>query len=115
MTVLNDGGILTYQIEDIQKLHSSYLPFIKNGAIFVPISEKRSLGDQVSLSVILPGSTEQVSFQGIVVWINHRTQANRPMGFAVQLGSDNIGLNLKNEIERLLTGMTGSLHVTYTM
>jgi type IV pilus assembly protein PilZ len=52
---------------------------------------------------------------GKVVWINHKAQANRPAGFAVQIGTDVAGQKIKHEVERLLAGKIDSQQATYTM
>lgn len=52
---------------------------------------------------------------GKVVWLNRKAQANRPAGFAVQIGKDVSGQKIKNEVERLLAGKLDSQQATYTM
>jgi len=109
------GGIITCNIEDEATLYASYLPFVTNGAVFVPSDRVQKLGDEVFVAVTLPGSSERMPLNGKVVWINHKAQAGRPAGFAVQFGQDPVGLKVKNEIERLLAGKIESAQSTYTM
>ncbi len=109
------GGILTCHIENLNVLYASYLPFVKNGAVFVPSERIHELGSDVFVAVTLPGSSERMPLNGKVVWVNHKSQAGRPAGFAVQFGTDEVGLRLKNEMERLLAGKTDSEQSTYTM
>lgn len=73
------------------------------------------LGDEVFIAVTLPNSSERLPMNGKVVWINHKAQANRPAGFAVQMGTDVSGQRIKNEVERLLAGKIDSVQSTYTM
>lgn len=115
MAMPGRGGILTCHIEDIATLYASYLPFVENGALFVPTSRVQQLGDEVFIAITLPNSSERLPMNGKVVWINHKSQANRPAGFAVQIGSDAAGLKIKNEVERLLAGKTEAQQATYTM
>ncbi len=115
MAMPGRGGILTCNIVDLNMLYASYLPFVKNGAIFVPSERQQLLGDEVFVAVTLPGSSERLPLNGKVVWVNHKTQANRPAGFAVQFGTDETGLRIRHEMERLLAGKSDSLQATYTM
>lgn len=115
MALPSRGGILRCHIENLQSLYACYLPFVKNGAIFIPSEHLQNLGDEVFVAVTLPGSHERLPLHGKVVWINQRNQSNRPSGFAVQFEKDEAGLRMKNEIERLLAGMINSAEPTYTM
>ena len=115
MAMPGRGGILTCHIEDIATLYASYLPFVENGALFVPTSRVQQLGDEVFIAITLPNSSERLPMNGKVVWINHRAQANRPAGFAVQISDDDMGRKIKSEIERLLAGKVDGHQPTYTM
>ena len=109
------GGIITCNIENVDTLYASYLPFVVNGAMFIPSDRPQKLGDEVFVAVTLPGSSERMPLNGKVVWINHKAQSGRPAGFAIQFGNDAVGLNVKNEVERLLAGKIDSPQATYTM
>ncbi len=109
------GGILNYPIKDIPMLYASYLPFIKNGGIFIPSNQSKKLGDDVFVAITLPGSSQRMPLNGKVVWLNQKAQAGRPQGFAVQFGTDATGLQVKNEVERLLAGKIDSPQSTFTM
>ncbi len=115
MAMPGRGGILTCHIEDVATLYASYLSFVANGALFVPSDRVQKLGDEVFIAVTLPNSSERLPMNGKVVWINHKAQANRPAGFAVQIGTDVSGQKIKNEVERLLAGKIDSQQATYTM
>lgn len=115
MAMPGRGGIITCHIEDMDTLYSSYLPFVTNGAVFIPSAKLHQLGDEVFVAVTLPNSSERMPLNGKVVWVNHKAQANRPAGFAVQFGKDAVGMRMKNEIERLLAGKSASAMGTYTM
>lgn len=115
MAMPGRGGIITCHIEDMATLYASYLSFIENGALFVPSSTEQQLGDEVFVAVTLPNSSERLPMNGKVAWINFKANANRPAGFAVQIGKDAAGQNIKNEVERLLAGKLDSQQSTYTM
>lgn len=109
------GGITTINYDTLEKLYASYLPFIQNGAIFVPSNQQQQLGAQVFVAITLPESSERLPLNGKVVWVTHRAQAQRPAGYALQLGKDEAGLRIKNEIERLLAGQINAAKPTYTL
>ena len=115
MAMPGRGGILTCHIEDVATLYASYLSFVDNGALFVPSERTQQLGDEVFIAVTLPNSSERLPMNGKVVWINRKSQGNRPVGFAVQIGKDASGQKIKNEVERLLAGKLDSQQATYTM
>jgi Tfp pilus assembly protein PilZ len=49
--VANDPGqgILSLTIRDTNSLYTAYMPFIKNGGLFVPTTKHYRLGDEVFL------------------------------------------------------------------
>lgn len=109
------GGITTINYDTVEKLYASYLPYIQNGAIFIPSNSQQQLGSQAFVAITLPGSSERMPLNGKVVWVHHRSQGHRPAGFALQFGKDEAGLRIKNEVERLLAGQIESEKPTYTL
>ena len=49
-------GILSLALKDKAQLYNAYMPFLKNGGIFVPTPKRYMLGDEVFLLVTLPES-----------------------------------------------------------
>ena len=115
MAMPSRGGITTINYDTIEKLYASYLPFIENGALFIPTNQQQQLGSQTFVAITLPNSSERMPLHGKVVWVNHRAQAQRPAGYALQLGKDEAGLRIKNEVDRLLAGHISSDKPTYTL
>lgn len=60
---------LKYQINNQIELNFSYLPFIKDGGLFIRTTEKFQLGEQIDVEVRLPGQTESIIIEGNVVWV----------------------------------------------
>ena len=108
------GGIINYSIRDQQTLYSSYMPFVNGGALFVPSNRVFPLGEEVFVVVTLPESSERIPLTGKVVWVTHRTQGQRPGGFALSLLGDE-GKKLKMLIEKQLASILGSDRPTYTL
>lgn len=110
--------LLHYDIEDVQQLYASYLPFVMGGAMFIPVaSNQYQLGDSASVLIRLPDAKVDIAISGHVVWINTKSQAGRPKGIAIQIADNKLGQSLNEDIEQRLAnaGMTDSLQATYTM
>jgi type IV pilus assembly protein PilZ len=108
-------GMLTLHIKDKQSLYASYLPFLKNGGLFVPTEKKYRLGDEVFMLLTLLEDKEKMPVAGKVVWINPKgSQGNRPTGIGVHFGEMDNGTT-RNRIEATLASLMRSNKPTYTM
>jgi type IV pilus assembly protein PilZ len=109
------GGMVTRTVKDKHDLYQSYLPFLKNGGLFIPTEKQYSLGDEVFMLLTLPEENEKNPIAGKVVWINHKgTQGNRPAGIGVQFG-DQDGGKTRTKIEAILGNLQKSEKPTFTM
>ena len=109
------GGMVTRTIKDKQDLYHSYLPFLKNGGLFIPTEKQYTLGDEVFMLLTLPDDNEKNPVAGKVVWINHKgTQGGRPAGIGVHFGEQDGG-KTRTKIEATLGGLLRSDKPTYTM
>ena len=54
---------------DIKTLSACYMPFIKNGGLFIPNPQKLSIGDQVFLLLRLLDEPAKMAVTGTVVWL----------------------------------------------
>ena len=62
-------GILSLSIKDKGALYSAYMPFIKNGGLFIPTNKPYSLGDEVFMLLTLMDSKERMPVAGKIVWV----------------------------------------------
>lgn len=109
------GGILTLSIREKSALYSAYMPFVKNGGIFVPTNKNYQLGDEVFMLLTLMEETEKIPVAGRVIWITPKgAQGNRLAGIGVQF-SDQDGGAVRNRIETYLAGALQSERPTHTM
>ncbi|NIJ68093.1 PilZ domain-containing protein [Xanthomonas sp. 60] len=109
-------GILSLQVKDKAGLYSAYMPFVKNGGVFVATPKRYFLGDEVFLLLTLPESSERLPVAGKVIWVTPvGAQGNRPAGIGVQLADGQEGEAVRHRIETLLAGMTSSEKPTATM
>ncbi len=62
--------LLSLVLKDDAALHSSYMPFIRGGAIFAPTkSDDYQFGDEVVVSMHLQSTNKKLAIPGKVVWI----------------------------------------------
>ncbi|MGQ4583192.1 PilZ domain-containing protein [Lysobacter sp. F60174L2] len=109
-------GILSLAVKDKASLYNAYMPYLKQGGIFVATPKRYFLGDEVFLLLTLPESTERLPVAGKVVWVTPAgAQGNRPAGVGVQFGDGAEGENVKGKIEALLAGTLAAERATHTM
>lgn len=115
MAMPTRGGVITCNIDSVDTLYQSYLPFINNGAIFVPTSRKYKLGEEVFVAFTLPQHSERFPLSGKVVWLNNKNTSAKPAGFAISFGKDATSGRMRDEIEKLLAGKLENDAPTYTI
>jgi type IV pilus assembly protein PilZ len=109
-------GILTLTLKDKAGLYAAYMPFIRNGGIFVPTNRRYFLGDEVFLLLTLPDSSERRPVAGKVVWVTPPgAQGNRTAGVGVQFPDTPEGDAVRTQIETILAGTLGGDQPTQTM
>ncbi|MDP1930642.1 MAG: PilZ domain-containing protein [Gammaproteobacteria bacterium] len=107
-------GILSLTIKDKTVLHAAYMPFIKNGGLFIPTTKDYEIGHDVFILLKLMDDGERIPVAGTVVWITpRRAQGNRAAGIGIQF-NDTDG-NVRKKIETLLAGQLNSDKLTHTM
>lgn len=108
-------GILSLTIRDKSALYASYMPFIKNGGLFIPTAKAYKLGDEVFMLLTLTDSKEKLPVAGRVVWITPKgSQGNKTPGIGVQFSELDKGAT-KNKIEKQLAGALKSDRPTHTI
>lgn len=108
-------GILSLTIKDKSALYAAYMPFVKNGGLFIPTTKEYALGDEVFMLLTLMDSNEKLPVAGKVVWITPKgAQGNRTTGIGVQFNEQNGG-TVRTKIETYLAGALKSDRPTHTM
>ena len=108
------NGILSLTIKDKSVLYAAYMPFIKNGGLFIPTNKNYRLGDEVFMLLSLMDEPEKIPVAGKVIWMTPKgAQGNRAAGVGVQFneGDD----SARNQIETHLAGALKSDRPTHTM
>ncbi|MET3458442.1 MULTISPECIES: PilZ domain-containing protein [Pseudomonas] len=108
------NGILSLTIKDKSVLYAAYMPFIKNGGLFIPTNKNYRLGDEVFMLLSLMDESEKIPVAGKVIWLTPKgAQGNRAAGVGVQFNDgDN---SARNQIETHLAGSLKSDRPTHTM
>ena len=102
--------LLDYPSE--RELYLSYMPFLKNGGVFIRTTELLELGTQVTLDVTLPDSLESSEVIGKVCWVTPPGAHNgTPPGLGVAFEEDpeNIRGQIETAIGRLLSSSDPTL------
>ncbi|MDI1352387.1 MAG: PilZ domain-containing protein [bacterium] len=100
---------------DEASLYLAYMPFVKDGGLFLRTNPNYSLEDTIKLSIQLINETDPYLITGKVIWITPKgTQGNKPPGIGVQCIGDNCRY-LSNKIETYLAGMLKSTQSTDTI
>ena len=109
-------GILSLAVKDKAALYNAYMPYIRNGGIFVPTPRRYFIGDEVFLLLILPDSSERLPVAGKVIWVTPvGVQGACVVGIGVQFADTSEGEAVKSKIETLLAGTLNAEKPMYTM
>lgn len=108
-------GILSLTIRDKSALYASYMPFVRNGGLFIPTSKNYKLGDEVFMLLTLIEDKEKMPIAGKIIWLTPKgAQGNRTAGIGVQFSDLDKG-QTRNKIENVLAAALKSERTTHTM
>lgn len=107
--------ILSFAIKDRQSLYQSYMPFVKNGGLFIPTTKRYQLGDEIFLLLQLMEEVDRIPVAGRVVWVTPAgAEGNRTVGVGVQFSEQDKGV-ARRKIEEYLAGALKAERPTHTM
>lgn len=105
---------ITLEFISDRDLYQSYMPFMKNGGLFVRTTEQFELGTDINLSVTLPDSLEASQIKGKVAWITPiGAQNGTPAGIGVCFVEDLD--NIRNQIDKSIGRLLNSAEPTLSM
>ncbi|MCH9698746.1 MAG: PilZ domain-containing protein [Gammaproteobacteria bacterium] len=108
-------GILSLSIKDKDALYSAYMPFVRNGGLFIPTSRPYHYGEEVFILVSLMEEEEKIPVAAHIVWITPKGPGNyRSAGIGVQFSPEDKGI-LRSKIETYLAGTDEKAQATNTM
>ncbi|GGX95842.1 MULTISPECIES: PilZ domain-containing protein [Vogesella] len=109
-------GVLSLSIKERSALYAAYMPFLRNGGIFVPTNRDYNLGDEVFLLLTLLDDTQKLAIPGKVAWLTPAgANNNRNQGIGIEFGADETCKQARLKIESLLGGALNSTRPTHTM
>ncbi len=105
---------LRLEFKNDRELYMAYMPFLKQGGLFIKTHEQYELGDKIDIEVMLPGNLEPAALETAVCWITpngaqNGTEAGVGVAFVVDEN------NIRNQIESALGRLLNSKDPTYTM
>ncbi len=102
---MQDKQHFDIHLKDKREIYSSFMPFIKEGGIFIRSDQKFELGDEVSITLKIMQQAEIFNIAAKVVWLTPKlAQGNLPQGIGVQfLGAD--ARRTRDQLENYLAGM----------
>ena len=110
---MRSSGALELTLENKSALRQAYMPFIRNGGVFVRTNRPYELGDRVSVTMSLFDADGPVAVKGRVVWVTPtRAQGRRAAGVGVQFDAHEA---CRARFEELLGGISGGDQPTHTL
>ncbi len=107
--------ILSFAIKDKSALYMSFMPYIKNGGLFIPTTKQYQLGDEIFLLLQLMEETDRIPVAARVVWVTPQgAEGNRSIGVGVQFSEQDKGV-ARRKIEEYLAGKLNAERPTHTM
>lgn len=108
--------VLSLSIKDKAALHASYLPFLKNGGLFVPSNRETRIGDEIFLVLDLMDEPERKTIAGTVAWITPAgANQGKMQGIGVHFPDDEVSEHLRAVIEKTLGSDLHNGKATHTL
>jgi type IV pilus assembly protein PilZ len=109
-------AVLSLSIKEKAALYAAYMPYLRNGGIFVPTNRPYNIGDEVYLILTLLDDPTRIPVAGKVVWISPSGGgASKTPGIGVHFPSDDSGIMARRRIEEALGAALRSSRPTHTI
>ena len=104
---------LNLAIKDRMTLYECYMPFVRNGGLFIPTDAELTLGEAVCIGLDFMQEQEPFRLPGKVVWITPQgAQGDRIAGVGIGFDGD---ASMRRKIENCLAGAVASERHTHTL
>jgi type IV pilus assembly protein PilZ len=95
---------INYQTK--RELYVSFMPFLKEGGLFIRTEETYELGDEIDLTLKLLEDAGEYHVKTKVAWLSPKfAQGNLPQGIGVQF-IDSDSRKIRDRIENYLAGIS---------
>ncbi len=109
-------AVLSLSIKEKAALYAAYMPYLKNGGIFVPTNRPYNIGDEVYLILTLLDDPTRIPVAGKVVWISPSGgSSSKTPGIGVHFPPDESGALARRRIEDALGAALRSSRPTHTI
>jgi type IV pilus assembly protein PilZ len=108
-------SVLSLAIKEKAALYAAYMPFLKNGGMFVPTNKPYKIGDEIYLILSLMDDPNKYPIAGKVAWITPAGANNKAQGIGVHFPADETGQRAKLRIEEILGAALRSSRATHTL
>jgi type IV pilus assembly protein PilZ len=113
---LNRPTVLSLAIKEKAALYAAYMPFLKNGGMFVPTQKPYKIGDEIYLLLTLMDDPNKYAIAGKVCWLTPPGAANnKTQGIGVHFPEDETGTRTRLRIEEILGAALRSSRATHTL
>jgi len=105
---------LSVEFHSERELYLAFMPFLKEGGIFVRTPHQYELGDEVELNILLPDALEESIVHGEVCWLTPiGAQNSTPPGVGINFVKD--PEKIRHQIEQIIARHLNSSEPTLTM
>ena len=109
-------SVLSLAIKEKAALYAAYMPFLKNGGMFVPTNKPYKIGDEIYLILSRMDDPNKYPIAGTVAWITPAgANNNKAQGLGVHFPADESGQRAKLRIEEILGAALRSARATHTL
>lgn len=113
---INRPTVLSLAIKEKAALYAAYMPFLKNGGMFVPTQKPYKIGDEIYLLLTLMDDPNKYAIAGKVAWITPTgAHNNKTQGIGVHFPDDETGTRTRLRIEEILGAALRSSRATHTL
>lgn len=108
--------VLSLAIREKAALYAAYMPFLKNGGIFLATQKPYKLGDEIFVILTLMDEPYKHQVAGKVAWITPvGAHHDKAQGVGIHFPDDDSGQRARQRIEDILGPALRSSRATHTL
>src|SRR3954452_9587422 len=108
--------VLSLAIKEKAALYAAYLPFLKNGGMFVPTAKPYKIGDEIYLILALMDDPNKYPIAGKLAWITPAAaNNNKAQGIGGHFPDDETGQRANLRIQEILAAALPSSRATHPL
>ncbi|MET0265341.1 MAG: PilZ domain-containing protein [Duganella sp.] len=108
--------VLSLAVRDKAALYAAYMPYLKNGGLFLATPKAYKLGDEVFVILTLMDEPQKYQIAGRVAWITPAgAQHDKAQGVGLHFPDDETAQRARQRIEDILGPALRSARPTHTL